>query len=125
MLRQLQVNGSTGLISIVGANTALSLAPLDGQPAIDYRGTGGLDINTSIALGRPFAIVRAVSAVSTITFQQPITETETPRGIRKQGLGVVRFNLAPELISRPVVQGIKHGRYTRSARAARGCPAAA
>ncbi len=92
MLRQLQVNGSTGLISIVGANTALSLAPLGRQPAIDYRGTRGLDINTSIALGRPFAIVRAVSAVSTITFQQPITETATPRGIRKQGLGVVRFN---------------------------------
>jgi autotransporter-associated beta strand protein len=93
VLRQLRVTGA-GLISIVGANTALSLAPLDGEPAIDYTGAGGLVINTSIALGRPFTIMRAGSAVSTITFQQPIIETEEPRGIRKRGLGVVRFNSA-------------------------------
>jgi autotransporter-associated beta strand protein len=94
VLQRLQVNGATGPISIVGVNSALSLAPLDGVPAIDYAGTGGLVINTSIALGRPFAIVRTVAAASTITFQQPIVETEEPRGIRKQGPGVVRFNSA-------------------------------
>jgi autotransporter-associated beta strand protein len=100
MLRQLKVNGSTGLITIFGLTTALRLAPVDGQPAIDYTGTGGLVINTSIVLRRPFAIMRAGTAASTITFQQPIRDMgepeigviEEPRGIRKQGPGVVRLD---------------------------------
>src|SRR5688572_6446895 len=62
ILRQLQINGATGLISIVGVNSALSLAPLDGQPAVDFTGPGGLVINTGLSLGRPFAIVRTGSA---------------------------------------------------------------
>jgi autotransporter-associated beta strand protein len=92
VLRQLTVNGSTGLITIVGPASSLSLTPLPGQPAIDYTGTGGLEINTDIALSRPLTIVRAAGAASTITFKQPIIETEQSRGIRKQGLGVVRFD---------------------------------
>ena len=84
VLRQLRVSGS-GLISIVGPTTALSLAPLAGQPAIDYTGTGGLVINTSIALGRPFAIVRAATAAS--DDHVPTADHRNGRAARHQEAG--------------------------------------
>ena len=104
IVQRLQINGGAGLISIIGVNSSIDLAPIDGTPAIDYTGTGGLVINTTISLSRALVILRAGSAASIVTFQQPISQTEAPRGIRKQGLGTVRFQAANSYMGATIVE---------------------
>jgi autotransporter-associated beta strand protein len=92
-LQKLTVIGGSGLIVFLGVNSSISLSPVDDQPAIEYTGTGGLEFQTRIFFSsRPLNIVRAGTSSSTITFRHSISQTEGPKGLRKQGPGVVRFD---------------------------------